>query len=66
MTIQGWMWSADAAALALVVLAGLADARRGRRRDLDSAGWIPWRGLQVAGFVAMPLFTMLALKSGRA
>ncbi len=64
MTIQGWMWSADAAALALVVLAGLADSRRGRRRDLDRAGWVPWRGLQVAGFFAILLFTMLALRAG--
>lgn len=64
MTIQGWMWSADAAALALVVLAGLADARRGRRRELDRIGWVPWRGLQVAGFFAILLFAILALRAG--
>lgn len=64
MTIQGWMWSADAAAVALVVLAGLADARRGRRRELDRIGWVPWRGLQVAGFFAILLFTILAFRAG--
>lgn len=64
MTIQGWMWSADAAALALVVLAGVADARRSRRRELDRIGWVPWRGLQVAGFFAILLFTILAFRAG--
>jgi hypothetical protein len=61
MTLQGWMWSADGAALALVVLAGLAEHRRGRRRDLDSVGWVPWRGLQAAGFFAVLAFTILAV-----
>ena len=26
-------------------------------------GWVPWRGIQVAAFFAMLLFTMLALKA---
>ena len=63
MTIQAWMWNASAAALALVVLAGLADRRRRRRRDLDRAGWVPWRGLQALGFFALLLFTVLALRA---
>lgn len=63
MSFQGWMWGGDAAALALVVLAGIAEARRGRRLDLDRAGWVPWRGLQVAGFFAILLFTVLAWKA---
>jgi hypothetical protein len=62
MSFQGWMWGADAAAFFLVVLAGLAEARRGRRLDLDRAGWVPWRGIQVAGFFAMVLFAVLAWK----
>lgn len=64
MTIQGWILSADAAALALVVLAGVADARRARRRELDRIGWVPWRGLQVGGFFAILLFTILAFRAG--
>lgn len=58
------MWSADAAAVVLVVLAGLADARRSRRRELDRIGWVPWRGLQVAGFFAILLFTIFAVRAG--
>ena len=46
MTTQAWLWSADGAALALVLAAGAADWRRHHRRDLDATGWMPWRGLQ--------------------
>ena len=62
MTTQQWMWTADGAALAVVVLAGVADALRNRRRDLDRTGWVPWRGIQVAGFFAVLLFSILAFK----
>lgn len=63
MTTQEWMLAADGAALALVVVAGVAEARRNRRRVLDSAGWVPWRGLQVFGFFAILLFAILAWKA---
>ena len=66
MTTQEWMLAAAGAALALVVLAGLADARRARRRALDATGWVPWRGLQVAGFFAVLLFAILAWKASGA
>ena len=62
MTTQQWMWAADGGALALVVIAGIAEARRNARRDLDRTGWVPWRGLQVAGFFALLLFSILAFK----
>jgi len=62
MTTQEWMWAADGGALALVVLAGVADARRNRRPDLDRTGWVPWRGIQVGGFFALLLFSILAFK----
>jgi len=61
MTTQDWMWTAAGAALALALLAGVADWRRGRRRELDSVGWVPWRGLQVAAFFAMLLFAVAAI-----
>ncbi len=63
MTTQGWMWAAAGAALALAVLAGVADRRRSRRRALDAPGWVPWRGIQVAAFFAVLLFAVLALKA---
>lgn len=63
MTTQQWFWSAGGAALALVVLAGVAERRRVRRRDLDDTGWVPWPGIQAAAFFAVLVFTVLALKS---
>lgn len=64
MTTQDWIWAADGAALAVVVLAGVAEWRRGRRHDLDAAGWVPWRGVQVIGFFAVLGLTILAFKLG--
>jgi hypothetical protein len=63
MTTQGWFWSADGVALALVVLAGVAESRRNRRRNLDDTGWVPWRGIQAAAFFAVLGLTILALKA---
>lgn len=63
MTTQGWFWSADGMALALVVLAGVAESRRSRRRNLDDTGWVPWRGIQAAAFFAVLALTILALKT---
>lgn len=63
MTTQQWFWSAGGAALALVVVAGVAERRRVRRRDLDDTGWVPWRGVQAAAFFAVLVLTILALKS---
>ena len=64
MTAQAWLWGADGAALALVLVAAVADRRRHNRRDIDATGWVPWRGLQVAGFFGVLAFTILALKAG--
>lgn len=64
MTTQAWMWTADGAALAVVLVAGVADWRRTKRRDLDAAGWVPWRGVQAAGFFAMLALTTLAWHAG--
>ena len=63
MTTQGCLWSADGAALALLLVASVADHRRHRRRDLDAAGWMPWQGLQVLGFAAVLLITIIALRA---
>jgi hypothetical protein len=66
MTGQDWLWGAVGAALALAVLAGVAESRRYRRRNLDDTGWVPWRGIQAAAFFAVLALTILALKlSGR-
>ena len=64
MTTQGWIWGADGAALALAVFAGVAEARRNKRRDLDRTGWVPWRGVQVAALFAVLVLAILAFKAG--
>jgi len=62
MTTQQWLWGADGAALALAVVAGVAESRRHRRHSLDRPGWVPWRGLQALAFFAVLAFAILALK----
>ena len=64
MTRQALLWSAAGAALALAVIAGVAESRRQRRRSLDRPGWVPWRGLQVAAFFAAVVLAVLALRIG--
>jgi hypothetical protein len=64
MTVREWLWGAAGAAALLAIGAGIAEARRSRRRDLDKTGWVPWRGLQVAAFFAVLLFAILGWKAG--
>jgi hypothetical protein len=59
---QGWLWGVDGVALALVLVAGVADYRRHHRRDIDATGWVPWRGLQVLGFFALIILTTVAVR----
>jgi hypothetical protein len=63
MSTQDWLWAVAAAALALALAAGGAEWARGRRRDLDTPGWVPWRGLQVVAFFAALGLAILAMKS---
>jgi hypothetical protein len=62
MTIQQWMWTGAGASLVLAIIAGLAEGRRTKRRDLDDHGWMPWRGIQALCFFAVLLFAVLAFK----
>lgn len=55
------LWTADGIAAALAVGAGLADWRRGRRRNLDAVGWVPWSAIQIAALFAVLVLTVLAL-----
>jgi hypothetical protein len=62
MTAQQWLLGADGAALALALVAGVAESRRQRRRSLDRPGWVPWRGLQVTAVFGIIAFSILAAK----
>ena len=64
MTARVWLWSAAGAAALLAILAGLAESRRQRRRELDAPGWVPWRGIQAVAFFAILAFAVLAFKLG--
>lgn len=61
MTAQAGLWTGTGIALAIVVIAGVMDWRRTRRRNLDATGWVPWRGIQVIGFFAALAFAILAM-----
>ena len=52
MTAQAGLWSAAGAAAALALLATAAEWLRGRRRNLDRVGWMPWQAVQILAFFA--------------
>jgi hypothetical protein len=63
MTTQAAIWAGAAAALAVAAGSGAADWRRGRRRNLDAAGWVPWSMVQVISLFAALALAMLAARS---
>lgn len=62
MSAQQWIWTADGAALAIALIAGVADWRRVNRSRIDGWGWMPWRGVQVVALFAALGLTVLALQ----
>jgi hypothetical protein len=54
-------WTAAAALAALALLAGWADHRRGRRRDLDRPGWVPWQLVLVLAMTGCVICAALAI-----
>ena len=62
MTTQAAFWAGAGAALAVAVTAALMERRRSQRRDFDSVGWVPWRGIQVMAFFAALGCALLALR----
>lgn len=42
-----FLWTAAAGALAVALIASLAERRRSRRHDMDNVGWVPWTLVQV-------------------
>ena len=55
------LWLAAAAFAALALLAGRADQRRGRRRDLDRPGWVPWQLILVMAMIACVVCVALGM-----
>lgn len=46
------LWTLAAASAALAFLAGWADVRRAKRRDVDKPGWVPWQLILVLAMIA--------------
>jgi hypothetical protein len=59
---QAQLWMAAGALALLAGLSGLAEWTRGRRRNLDKPGWMPWTLVQVAAMILALLCLALALK----
>ena len=55
------LWELAAAAGGVAVIAGLADRRRNRRRDLDRVGWVPWPLIALMATLLALVFTAFAL-----
>ncbi|MFN4096144.1 MAG: hypothetical protein ACK4GG_05205 [Sphingomonas sp.] len=62
--MQGPLWIGVSAMVALVGVSGVAEWRRGKRRDLDRVGWVPWTFIQVMALLLAIAGAALALKGG--
>jgi hypothetical protein len=59
--MQQHLWGSAVAALLLAVASGVAEWRRGRRRELDSVGWVPWPLVQLLALLAAVMLASVAL-----
>jgi hypothetical protein len=62
MTTQAGLWALAAALMVLAVVAGFAEHRRTKRRNLDQPGWVPWTLIQVLAGLGAVVAAVLALK----
>jgi hypothetical protein len=62
MTTQESLWLTASVLALLAVLAVLAEWLRGRRRNLDQVGWVPWTLIQVLSFLGAFIAAALAVK----
>jgi hypothetical protein len=56
------LWLAAAAFAALALIAGWADHRRSKRRDVDRPGWVPWQPILVLAMLATMVCAALAIR----
>jgi predicted membrane metal-binding protein len=58
---SAYFWLLAAAFAALALLSGWADHRRGKRRNLDRPGWVPWQLILVLAMMASVVCAALAI-----
>lgn len=58
------LWILAAASAALALLAGWADHRRAKRRDVDKPGWVPWQPILILATMASVICIALAVRAG--
>lgn len=56
------LWLAAAALAVLALFAGWADHVRGKRRNLDSPGWVPWQLVMVLAMLLAVVCVALAVR----
>ncbi|HEY6917270.1 MAG TPA: hypothetical protein VI381_06480 [Allosphingosinicella sp.] len=57
MGAQHFLWVVSGGGAAIAAVAGFAEHRRQRRKNLDSVGWMPWNFIQaMAGLIAILAF----------
>lgn len=60
---QAGLWGIAAAGAVLAVAAGAAEWGRGRRRDLDRPGVMPWQLMSLFGLASAIVAVAIALKT---
>ncbi|MGF1550079.1 MAG: hypothetical protein ACFBQW_06050 [Sphingomonadaceae bacterium] len=59
---QATLFLAAGMLAAIAVLAALADHRRGRRRDIDAVGFVPWTVIQLLAALGAIMALAFAVK----
>jgi hypothetical protein len=59
--MQQELWTGAGIALLVVVIAGLGERQRKRRKDMDRIGLMPWPLIQMMALLAALILASLAL-----
>jgi hypothetical protein len=63
LTTAQLLWTAAGALLVLAAASAWAEHRRGKRRNLDRPGLMPWNLIQILAFLLAVVAATLALRS---
>jgi hypothetical protein len=57
--MQLQLWIGVGAFVLLAVISGIGEYRRGKRRDFDSVGLMPWQLIQVLSIIGAAMLAMI-------